>query len=328
MMLRPLRPRLLLSLLVLVACDGPQSALDTAGRSAARIAALTLWMSGGALLIWVAVVLLALYWYRRAAGRSDRARDRFLVVVCGAVVPTIVLTALLVYGLALLPSMIARAPEGSREIHVVGEQWWWRVRYPGAEGDVVLANEIRLPVGEPVQLRLESVDVIHSFWVPSLAGKMDMIPGRVTHLALHPTEIGTFRGACAEYCGASHAWMALFVEVMPADDFDRWLADQAAPAAAPRDAHAARGRELFSSTGCGACHAIRGTEAKGVVGPDLTHVGSRLSLAAGVLENEMDAFRRFLVDTEHLKPGVNMPHFAMLPPADIGALAAYLEGLE
>jgi cytochrome c oxidase subunit 2 len=122
--------------------------------------------------------------------------------------------------------------------------------------------------------------------------------------------------------------MALYVEVMPPDEFERWLDHQAAPAAAPRDMRAARGRELFSSTGCGACHAIRGTDASGVIGPDLTHVGSRLSLAAGVLENEIDAFRRWLVETEHLKPGVHMPHFAMLPSADIGALAAYLEGLE
>jgi cytochrome c oxidase subunit 2 len=157
---------------------------------------------------------------------------------------------------------------------------------------------------------------------------MDMIPGRVTHLALHPTDVGVFRGACAEYCGASHAWMSLYVEVMPRDDFDRWLAHQASPAAAPTDALAARGGELFLSTGCGACHAVRGTDAKGVIGPDLTHVGGRLSLAAGVLDNEIAAFRRFLVEPEHLKPGVLMPHFAMLPPADIGALAAYLEGLQ
>jgi cytochrome c oxidase subunit 2 len=328
MLLRQPAPRLLLALLALTACVGPQSALDTAGHSAERIAELTLRMSGGAVLIWVAVVLLALYWHRRATGRRDRIRDRWLVVVCGAVVPTLVLTALLIHGLALLPSMIARAPAGSRRIEVVGEQWWWRVRYPGPDGDVVLANEIRLPVGEPVQLRLESADVIHSFWVPSLAGKMDMIPGRVTHLALHPTRTGVFRGACAEYCGAAHAWMALYVEVMPRDEFGRWLEGQAAPAPAPRGVHAARGGELFSSTGCGACHAVRGTDAKGSIGPDLTHVGSRLSLAAGALENDVHAFRRWLVETEHLKPGVLMPHFAMLPPADLAALAAYLEGLQ
>jgi cytochrome c oxidase subunit II len=183
-------------------------------------------------------------------------------------------------------------------------------------------------VGEPVQLRLESVDVIHSFWVPALHGKMDMIPGRVNHLTLRPTRTGVFRGACAEYCGASHALMALYVEVMTRDQFERWLDRQAAPAASPVDPLAQRGHQLFFATGCGACHAIRGTDASSVIGPDLTHVGGRLSLAAGILDNEVDAFRRWLTFTEHLKPGVQMPHFGMLPREDVAALAAYLEGLE
>jgi cytochrome c oxidase subunit 2 len=192
---------------------------------------------------------------------------------------------------------------------------------------VVLANEIRLPVGETVEFRLESPDVIHSFWIPSLGGKMDMIPGRVTRLALTPTKTGVFRGACAEYCGTSHALMSFDVVVHEKEGFDRWLAHQQMPAGPPGAAAAARGHELFLANGCGACHAIRGTTAKGVIGPDLTHVGSRLSIGAGTLSNTRDALVRWIARTDHVKPGVIMPSFGMLPDEQLQAMALYLEGL-
>jgi cytochrome c oxidase subunit 2 len=244
------------------------------------------------------------------------------------VVPTVLLTVLLVYGLAMIPPAVARAPEGSLTVAVTGEQWWWRVRYLKPDGSIVtLANEIRLPVGEPVQFRLDSDNVIHSFWIPSLAGKMDMIPGRVTWLTVRPTATGTFRGACAEYCGASHALMAFYVEVMERDGFTRWLDAQAAPAAAPASAAAQRGEALFDASGCGACHTIRGTGSRGVIGPDLTHVGSRLSVGAGILPTDPDALRRWIAATDRLKPGVHMPAFGMLPDPDLQALAAYVDGL-
>ncbi len=309
--------------------DGVPSARAPAGREAERIAALFWVMTAGAVVVWLAVIALTFYTLRaRPGGRSER-RDRLLIIGGGAVVPTIVLTALLADGLAMLPELVAPAPEGSLRVIVTGEQWWWRVRYVPPDGSAVeLANEIRLPVGKPVQFVLQSDNVIHSFWIPSLGGKMDMIPGRVTMLALHPTTTGIFRGACAEYCGTAHALMNFYVEVMEEDDFAGWLAGQAAPAAAAAEPPAVRGHDAFLANGCGACHTIAGTAAAGVIGPDLTHVGSRLSLGAGILTNEPDAFHRWIARTDRIKPGVHMPRFGMLPEDDLRALAAYLEGLK
>jgi cytochrome c oxidase subunit II len=308
-------------------CDGAQSALAPAGRSAENIAALFWWMAGGAVVIWVVVIGLAVHSIR--ADQSQGRRAAWMIIGGGAVVPTLVLAALLVYGLAMLPGLVAPAPEGSLNVSVIGEQWWWRIRYETPSGEAVdLANEIRLPVGQPVEFRLAAADVIHSFWIPPLGGKMDMIPGRLTRLALEPTRTGEFRGACAEYCGTSHALMAFSVVVQTQAEFTAWLAEQSQPAATPTDDVAARGQELFLANGCSACHTIRGTPADGVVGPDLTHVASRRTIGAGILLTEPDAFARWLAETKVIKPDVHMPQFHMLPPEDIRALAAYLSGLQ
>jgi len=309
-------------------CGGVQSALSPSGYHADRIASLFWWMTGVALVIWALVIALAIYYAWRATGQRNRRRDRWLILGGGVIFPTVTLTVLLVYGLAMIPETVARAPEGSLQVDVTGEQWWWRVRYAGPDGPIVLANEIRLPVGEPVQFRLGSDNVIHSFWVPSLGGKMDMIPGRVTWLTLRPERTGIFRGACAEYCGTSHGLMSFYVEVMEREAFDRWLAHQATPAMPMTNPDAARGAGLFLSNGCGACHTVRGTPATGTIGPDLTHVGGRLSLGAGILETNPDRIRDWLARTAHIKPGVHMPEFGMLPDADLRALAAYLHGLK
>jgi cytochrome c oxidase subunit II len=318
-----------LGALALVGCGGAQSALDPAGRGAEGIAALFWWMTGGALVIWVAMVALAIYaiWSRREAHTERQAK--LLILGGGVAFPTVTLAGLLTYGLAILPGLVAPAPDGSLQIAVSGQQWWWRVRFLPPDGEPVeLANEIRLPVGEPVEFLLESLDVIHSFWIPSLGGKVDMIPGRGTRLVLRPTRTGNFRGVCAEYCGSSHALMAFDVVVVEKEDFARWLALQREPAAEPTDPLAARGRELFLANGCSACHTIRGTPADGVVGPDLTHAGGRASLGAGTLRNERGAVLRWVRDTETLKPGVHMPAFDMLPEPELRALAAYLESLQ
>ena len=309
-------------------CDGVQSALDPAGRDAERLAQLFYWMAGGAAVIWLLVIGLAVYAAYVQPGPHPR-QATIMIIGGGAVVPTIVLGVLLVYGLALLPDLLAPAPPGSMKIAVTGEQWWWRVRYepPGAE-PFTLANEIRVAVGEPVEFELDASDVIHSFWVPPLGGKMDMFPGRSTRLTLHPTRTGIFRGACAEYCGASHALMSFYVVVQEPEELDRWMQQQAEPAQTPEQPLAIRGQDVFLSSGCGACHTIRGTPARGVVGPDLTHVGGRLSLGAGILENEPAEFLRWIARTEAVKPGVHMPAFGMLPQGDLRALAAYLNGLE
>jgi cytochrome c oxidase subunit II len=310
-------------------CSGSQSALDPAGRGAEQVATLFWWMTVGTVVVWAAVAALTFYAIRARPVTNNGRWTALLIIGGGAIVPTVVLAGLLVYGLAMLPRLLAPAPEGSLRITVIGEQWWWRVRYTPADGaPFELANEIRLPVGEPVQFELEGPDVIHSFWIPALGGKMDMIPGRRTRLTLEPTRTGVFRGVCAEYCGASHALMAFDVVVLPREEFARWAEEQRAPANSNLSAAAALGRERFFANGCAACHAIRGTDARGVIGPDLTHVGSRLTLGAGTLPNDPASFLRWLEQTDRVKPGVLMPHFGMLPRAELAALAAYLESLQ
>ncbi|MEZ4408652.1 MAG: cytochrome c oxidase subunit II [Polyangiales bacterium] len=316
-----------LAALTLGACRGPQSALDPAGESASRVASLFWVMLVGAAVVWAAVVALTVWAARSRADEGPRTRSAWLIIGGGAAVPTVVLTALLAVGLSMLPAMVAPAPPGSLRVAVTGEQWWWRVRYPRDDGAVTLANELHLPLGEPVDLTLDSADVIHSFWIPPLGGKLDMLPGRPNRLALRATRAGVFRGVCAEYCGDSHALMAFDVVVEPREALDRWLTHQAEPAATPTDPLAARGAALFVADGCGACHAVRGTVSDGRLGPDLTHVGSRRSLAAGTLRNEPDALTRWIARADALKPDAHMPAFAMLARDDLRALAAYLEAL-
>ncbi len=316
------------SMILFAGCDGAQSTLDPAGRSAEQIANLFWWMTAGAGVIWTVVVGLAIYSVRAAPGVKKREAS-LMIIIGGAVIPTVVLSLLLAHGLAMMPEILKPAPEGSLDIAVTGEQWWWRVRYESPDGEPIeLANEIHLPVGEPVEFQLESADVIHSFWIPSLGGKVDMIPGRQTRLKLEPTRIGVFRGLCAEYCGSSHALMTFFVVVSSKEDFENWLAHQTEPAHSPVEQVAILGEKLFLSSGCGACHAVRGTAATSVVGPDLTHVGSRMSLGAGIMSNNIDDFLSWLTHNHTIKPEVLMPNFSMLPKEDLRALATYLDALQ
>lgn len=322
-------PRLLgLLIVVLTGCAGSQSTLAPAGEAAERIAQLFWWMVSIAAVIWLIVAGLCLYAIRINPQPHNR-RLALLIIGGGVLVPTVVLGVLLAFGLSLLPDLVAPAPEGSLHIEVTGEQWWWRVRYETPDSEwVELANEIHLPVGEPVEFSLKSADVVHAFWIPALGGKVDMIPGRVNRLRLDPTRKGLFRGVCAEYCGGSHSLMAFDVVVEDREDFERWLAHQQQDAKAPSDSQARQGRDMFFSSGCAACHTIRGTNADGAIGPDLTHVGGRKSLAAGTLPNHLEQFHRWLAHPDEVKPEVPMPRFSMLPEDDLKALAAYLEGLE
>jgi cytochrome c oxidase subunit 2 len=312
------------------ATDAVLSAFAPAGAEAGTILRLFWIMAIGAVLVWTIVVGIALH----AARRRQPARVRsahWLILAGGVITPTLVLGALLAYGLLLMPRLRAAIPADALRIAVSGEQWWWRVRYfPMGEGNtgVTAANEVRLPVGEPVVLTLDSPDVIHSFWVPALAGKVDMIPGRSNTLVLQADRAGVFRGVCAEFCGASHAHMRFVAVAMPREDFDRWLRAQAAPAMDPASPLARRGRAAFLGNGCGGCHAVRGTSAVGAVGPDLTHVGGRLELAAGTLRNDPESLRRWIAAPHAAKPEALMPAFGMLPDAELRAIATWLEGLQ
>jgi cytochrome c oxidase subunit 2 len=309
------------------------SSLVPAGRDAEQIAHLFLVMTIGTLIVWAAIVVIAVYSIQARKPHSQRAANLF-IVGGGVALPTVVLAALLAYGLPLVPSVLRLAPEGNLVIHVTGKQWWWRVQYVegaegagGAGGVIETANELRLPVAQRVTLQLTSPDVIHSFWVPSIAGKMDMIPGRVTGLALEPTRTGVFRGTCAEYCGASHAKMSFDVVVVEAHEFDAWLAAQAMDRQPPSAPLAVQGESAFMANGCTACHTIRGTPAAGRIGPDLTHVGSRSRIGAGTLQRDPEAFVNWISETDRIKPGVHMPAFRALARDDLTALAAYLESL-
>jgi cytochrome c oxidase subunit 2 len=250
-------------------------------------------------------------------------------VVGGLIFPTATLTALLIYSLAAA-GIATRPPATDPEIEVVGYQWWWEVRYRDADGEVAFttANEIRLPTGRPVRTRVSTADVIHSFWVPNLAGKIDMIPGRVNELMLEADEAGAFRGQCAEYCGGPHTWMAFYAVAEEPDQFARWFERQQQPAPAPQDPILQRGLEVFTSFGCGACHAIRGTDAVGGFGPDLTHVGSRRTIGAGILDNTIENLKAWIADSQGIKPDNLMPPFDFIEGEDLEALAAYLKSLQ
>jgi cytochrome c oxidase subunit 2 len=204
------------------------------------------------------------------------------------------------------------------------------VRYesPDGNGAVVLANELRLPANCMVELRLRTTDVIHSFWVPALAGKVDMIPGRENRLLIDARHEGVYRAQCAEYCGTQHARMALEVIVTSPEAFRQWLAREARPAAEPSDSLRGRGRDLFLAGGCGTCHTIRGTGASGTLGPDLTHVGNRRTLAAGTLRNHVGTMAAWIVGAQTLKPGSLMPSMPVYSGEELQAVAAYLSGLE
>lgn len=298
-------------------CAGPQSSLDPSGDEAGRVAELFWLMCAGGAAILALVLGIALY---ATYGKSRPHGERFahgFVVVAGILLPILVLAGLLVHGLSLMVRARAPADPGLR-IAVSGEEFWFRVAYerPG-QGPVESANEIRLPVGRRVELALTSPDVIHSFWLPALAGKMDMIPGRTNRLVIEATRPGTFRGACAEFCGSSHALMAFTAVAMEPADYEAWLAREAAPAAA-RDAAA------FLRNGCGACHAVRGTEAVSQVGPDLTHLAARPTIGAGLMANTPENLRRFVAEVDRLKPGARMPGFRMLPAGELDAIVAYL----
>ncbi|RYH04642.1 c-type cytochrome [Salipiger sp. IMCC34102] len=317
-----------LAALTLTGCGGPQSVLNTAGSDARVLLTMLSVMLVGLVIIWILVNGMMLFFNQLQTGAHEERYARYLIVGGGIFFPTLVITALLVWGLSIMPDQ--RAPGDGLRVEVTGEQWWWRIAYwpEGAETPVIAANEIRLPVGQRVEFDLKSARVIHSFWIPALGGKMDMFPGRDTRLSLEPTEVGIFRGQCAEFCGASHALMAFHVVTMEPADFDAWLAAQAAPAMAPDGDLARRGAAIFAEQGCGACHAVRGSDASGQVGPDLTHVGSRLSLGAGILAPTLANYMAWIDHTGDIKPEVEMPAYDHLGDDELTALATYLMGLK
>jgi cytochrome c oxidase subunit 2 len=215
--------------------------------------------------------------------------------------------------------------EDALTIEVIGHQWWWEVRYP--EQQLVTANEIHIPVGQPVTLKLTSADVIHSFWVPELHGKRDLIPGRVNDFWLQADEAGDYWGLCAEFCGTQHAKMLFVLVAEPPEMFEQWVAAQQTAAAEPTDTLTQQGFDIFMEAECGTCHQIRGTPASGDFGPDLTHFASRLTLGAGAARNTRGTLAGWVVDPHGIKPGNLMPS-SDVSGKDLQPLLAYLESLE
>ncbi len=323
--------------------NGVQSILDPAGPGGASIALLWWVMFGTGTLVFVLVVLALVMAIRRAGESRRRGPDetdkltdvnepdqriakRWVSAALGGTVAILLAT----FTLSLLTSRATAGIAGDDmlEIEVTGVQWWWDVRYLDSipARNVRIANELHLPAGRPVRLRLISRDVIHSFWAPNLHGKMDIIPGRENTLVLRADQPGTYRAQCAEFCGLQHAKMAMVIVVHTADEFDAWLDAELQPAAEPADELARSGARVFMANACSTCHSIRGTEAYGRVGPDLTHLGRRLTLAAAELPNTRANLGAWITAPQVIKPGSHMPSVS-LSNGDLIALVAYLEGL-
>jgi cytochrome c oxidase subunit 2 len=296
-----------------------QSALSPHGPNAAIAAEIAVVLFAGGGLVFLLVMALAAW--AVFGGRREWLAGRAAVVAGGIAFPTVCLFALLVYTLLAAGRIADAHGDPALRIEVVGEQWWWRVHYLDAAGerDFATANELRIPVGRTVEIVLRSADVLHSFWVPALAGKLDLIPGRTNRLRLRADRPGIFRGQCAEYCGGPHAQMAFHVVAEEAEAFERWRERQRAPAAAANDLFLAR---------CAACHTVRGTPAAGTLGPDLTHAGSRLAIGAGILPNDAGAIAGWVASNQRIKPGNLMPEFHDLGAAELAAVAGYVAGLE
>ena len=299
-----------------------QSALSSAGPDAEIISRLWWLLFGGCSVLFVVVAVLVFASLRNTGWRS---RSRMLVVGGGVLLPAPLLAALMAW--SGWQAHRLTWPHSATAIHVTvtARMWWWEVRYRDTRSgrEAVLANELHLPVGRPVYLALTSGDVMHTFWVPALAGKVDMLPGRMHGLVLRADAPGTYRGQCAEFCGIQHANMALTVTAEPPADFDAWLAHQAAPAAPGAGPELRRGAALFVSARCVSCHSVRGVADGGTLGPDLTHLASRSHIAAGALPMTHAGLLGWIGDPQAAKPGVHMPA-SSLPPDDLQALAAWL----
>ena len=310
--------------------DGwPPPVFDPAGPYAASITWLS-WVLLGMAAVVLLVVVVALY--LALFGSAERKRKlggTTAIWIGGIAFPVVVLSALLVYGLSLTRDL-TEAPRGDElRVQVIGEMWWWRVTYLGPDGRPIMldANELHIPAGQPVVLELSSADVIHSFWVPRLSGKLDMIPGRWNSMKIQADQPGVYGGQCAEYCGGPHALMGLVVVAHPPEEYRAFVAARLARLATDRPTTPlmVRGALLFQEAGCAACHRIAGTEANGLAGPDLTFVGTRRTLGAGILPNNRGTMMGWIGNSQAIKPDNRMPPYTVLPGEDLAALAAYLE---
>jgi cytochrome c oxidase subunit II len=335
----PARPRARralpsLGLLALSGCGHGASALTGSGPAATTIASLTWALLAVLATIYILVILALVHALSRrgrralepGAPRADRGALA-AVITAGIIVPFLVLTGLLLVTLNVLAVVLpVRTPDGLA-IDVRGQQWWWEFEYGDETDTVRTANELHIPTGRRVMLRLHAHDVIHSLWVPALQGKLDLVPGKTNVTWLQADHAGVYRGQCAEFCGIQHAQMAFLVIAQPPSEFDAWLRAQRQPGVPPADEQARRGERLFVDRGCASCHTVRGSLAFfGRFGPDLTHVASRRTLAAGALDNSRGALAGWIANPQILKPGNRMPH-TPLAVEDFQAIVHYVSAL-
>jgi cytochrome c oxidase subunit II len=242
--------------------------------------------------------------------------------IAWTVAPALLLVGFFVLTFRTMNFVNAESPSAMR-VEVVGNQWWWEFRYP--ELGVITANELHVPVGTPLRLEITSNDVVHSFWAPRFGWKKDAIPGKVNTMSVQVGQPGVYDGVCTEYCGLQHAWMRIAVVAQSPGEFDAWVQAQQQPRPPPQDPTSVRGQEVFLSSTCVACHTMQGTSATARVGPDLTHLGSRIAIGAGVLENTPENPQQWIRDPQRIKPGVLMPGYSSLSDSDIAALTTCLE---
>jgi cytochrome c oxidase subunit II len=326
--------------LVLAACRGVQPMLAPGGPQAHSIARL-----GWFILITfsiVTIVMWALIFWVAARRRGsleehapyDAPSDKRWIVFGGFFVPAVILSTIFVLTLNTMKAF----PMGDHEQHagppmitITGHQWWWEIEYHFGDSvnqHVVDANELHVPTGRPIDIRLQTRDVIHSFWVPRLHGKVDLVPGFENRIRVQVDQPGLYRGECGEYCGPQHAHMILLVDAQSPEDFDAWLATARTPAAIPRDPVAAHGQQVFMNNACVLCHSIRGTDAHGLVGPDLTHLASRKGIASNAYPNSRGYLEAWVTHAQSMKPDAQMPNVTAFTGDDLRALVTYLEGLK
>jgi cytochrome c oxidase subunit 2 len=307
---------------------GSSSSLDAAGPQAAQIAGLWWLFLGLSVVVYAAVMAALLLGLTRREGQPD-VRRRTRVVGAAVGLTAFTLLALLVRSVLAGKALAALPRQGQLTVQVIARQWWWELQYQADPPSqmVITANELHIPVGQTVLLQLQSRDVIHSFWVPALHGKRDLIPGHPSTTAIRADRPGIYRGQCAEFCGVQHARMGLLVIAEPPEEFQRWLARSRRPAAEPATEMARRGREVFLQGPCVLCHTVSGTIAAATNGPNLTHVASQMSLAAGTVANVRGHLAGWIADSQGIKPGNHMPRLS-LPPADLLAVVEYLESLK
>jgi len=321
---------------LLASCTGVQSSLNAQALQSEEIKRVLLIFIAVAAVVWGGVMLALLVGLIRRKRPSEqplnleaafeRRAGRIILALGIATTVTVLVLSIVSYGAQR--TVFANEPDPVT-IKITGHQWWWEVQYQADSPHLsfTTANEIRVPVGKPVTVQLESADVIHSFWVPSLTGKMDLITGQQNSVQFTAKAPGLYRGQCAEFCGAQHAHMAFTVRALPPDEYARWRDHQNQSAPTPSDPLSIRGEQLFRGRGCGLCHAIRGTLAGGQFGPDLTHIASRETIAAGTLPQNPGNLAAWISDPQHIKPGNLMPKMSLRSDEMI-AILHYLEQLQ